>query len=100
MSFRDRFFSYGKKIGDKHIPMEYSQCKRIPFVIMGLIPHTHIRQDEEFYKALTEEQKARYTLLLDYVMHHYSTHFLASKKSLKSIRRKITKKMQRIENER
>jgi hypothetical protein len=95
MSFREDFFKYAIKIGAKNPQIEFANVKRIPFIIMGLIEHVHVRIPREVYQNLHPNDKAKFTILHDKVQYHCYTYFKGSDKSLKSIRRSVIKKLQR-----
>lgn len=94
MSFKDDFVAYAKKIQsptDK-VWLEFSEFQRIPFVVMGLIPHVHVKIPKEVLENLHENDKALYALLYDKCQFFAYTYFKASNKSLKQIRRNVCKK--------
>ena len=94
MSFKDDFVAYANKVQTpkEKIWLEFSEFQRIPFVIMGLIPHVHIKIPKEVLANLHENDKALYALLYDKCQYFAYTYFRASNKSLKQIRRNVYSK--------
>jgi len=96
MGFKEDFVAYAEKIETPEdlIWKGYAELKRIPYVLMGVIPNVHIKEPEYF----SAEDIEIWRTLYKKVQHHAYVHFRTSNRSLKSMRRAILRTLQKEAN--
>lgn len=84
-TFKDSLIDYASKINNVTVFQEFACLKRIPLVLMGVIPNVATKYNLE---DMSELQREQYASLIKAV-HFHTRRLMQTGKTLKAIRRRV-----------